>query len=161
VGGTYEDIVRSERDAWEGRNTERPFIILSQPTLFDASRAPVGKHVAWAYCHVPHGSAFDMLDRVERQIERFAPGFQQHVLARSVMTPRDIESHNANLVGGDIGAGVSDLRQFFARPTWRAYATPVKGLYLCSASTPPGVGVHGMCGYHAARKTLHDRARTT
>jgi phytoene dehydrogenase-like protein len=156
VGGKFEEIARSERDAWEGRATERPFIILSQPTLFDRTRAPAGKHVAWAYCHVPHGSTFDMLDRVERQIERFAPGFQQHVLARSVMAPRDVESHNANLVGGDIGAGVSDLRQFFARPTWRAYATPVNGLFICSASTPPGVGVHGMCGYHAAHKALQE-----
>ena len=126
----------------------------SQPTLFDPSRAPAGKHIAWAYCHVPHGSTLDMLDRIERQIERFAPGFRERVLARSIMAPRDIESHNANLVGGDIGSGVSDLRQFFARPTWRAYATPVKGLYICSASTPPGVGVHGMCGYYAAQLAL-------
>jgi phytoene dehydrogenase-like protein len=156
VAGTFEDIVRSERDAWEGRNTERPFMILSQPTLLDPSRAPAGKHVVWAYCHVPHGSRFDMLDRVERQIERFAPGFRDRVLARAVMAPRDIESHNANMVGGDIGAGVSDLRQFFARPTWRTYTTPANGLYICSASTPPGVGVHGMCGYHAATKALRD-----
>ena len=156
VGGTFEEIARSEKDAWDGRSTEKPFIILSQPTLFDPSRAPAGKHIAWGYCHVPHGSAFDMLDRVERQIERFAPGFRERVLARSVMTTRDIESHNANLVGGDIGSGVSDLRQFFARPTWRAYATPAKGIYICSASTPPGVGVHGMCGYHAAKRALKD-----
>ena len=154
VGGSFEEIARSERDAWSGTATERPFIILSQPTLFDPSRAPAGKHVAWGYCHVPNSSPVDMLDRVERQIERFAPGFRDRILARSVMAPRDIESHNANLVGGDIGAGVSDLRQFFTRPTWRAYSTPAKGIYICSASTPPGVGVHGMCGYFAAKKAL-------
>jgi len=159
VGGTFEEVAQSEKDAWEGRGSERPFLILSQPTLFDPSRAPAGKHVAWAYCHVPHGSTLDMLERVERQIERFAPGFRERVLARSVMAPRDIESHNANLVGGDIGAGVSDLRQFFVRPSWRAYSTPAKGIYICSASTPPGVGVHGMCGYHAATRALHDLGR--
>jgi phytoene dehydrogenase-like protein len=131
-------------------------MILSQPTLFDPSRAPAGRHIAWGYCHVPNGSTFDMLERMEQQIERFAPGFRERVLARSIMAPRDIESHNANLVGGDIGAGASDLRQFFTRPTWREYSTPVKGLYLCSASTPPGVGVHGMCGYFAARRVLKE-----
>jgi phytoene dehydrogenase-like protein len=154
VGGTFEEIAQSEKDAWEGRHSEKPFLILSQPTVFDSSRAPAGKHVAWGYCHVPHGSTVDMLERVERQIERFAPGFRERVLARSVMAPRDIEAHNANMVGGDIGAGVSDVRQFFARPSWRAYATPAKGIYICSASTPPGVGVHGMCGYHAAKLAL-------
>ena len=154
LGGTLNEIAASEKAAWEGRIADRPFVLLSQPTLFDPSRAPVGKHVAWGYCHVPRASTVDMLDRIEQQIERFAPGFRDRVLARSVMTPADIEAHNANLVGGDIAAGVTDLRQFFTRPTWRNYSTPVKGLYICSASTPPGVGVHGMCGYHAATLAL-------
>jgi phytoene dehydrogenase-like protein len=156
LGGTLNEIVASERDAWEGRIADRPFVLLSQPTLFDPSRAPAGKHVAWGYCHVPGASKMNMLDRIERQIERFAPGFRDRVLARSTMLPADIEAHNANLVGGDIAGGVSDLRQFFTRPTWRNYSTPVKGLYICSASTPPGVGVHGMCGYYAATRALKD-----
>jgi phytoene dehydrogenase-like protein len=154
VGGTFDEMAHAERDPWEGRITERPFVLLAQPTLFDPSRAPAGRHTAWAYCHVPHASEVDMLPRVEAQIERFAPGFRDRVLARSVMRPADIERHNANLVGGDIAAGVPDLRQLFTRPTWRAYATPAKGLYICSASTPPGVGVHGMCGYFAAQLAL-------
>ena len=154
VGGTLEEIAVSEREAWKGRIADRPFVLLSQPTLVDPSRAPAGKHVAWGYCHVPSGSTVDMLDRIERQIERFAPGFRERVLARSVMTPRDIEAKNPNFVGGDIASGITDLRQFFTRPTWRNYATPIKGLYLCSASTPPGVGVHGMCGYYAAKLAL-------
>jgi len=156
LGGTYEALIASERDAWDGRVCDRPFVILVQPSLFDASRAPAGKHTAWAYCHVPHGSTVDMTDRIEAQIEAVAPGFRDRVLARSTMSPAEIERHNANLVGGDIGAGVSDLRQLFARPTWRWHSTPVKGLYLCSASTPPGVGVHGMCGYWAAQRALAD-----
>jgi phytoene dehydrogenase-like protein len=159
LGGTMEEIAASERDAWEGRISERPFVLLVQPTLFDPSRAPSGKHTAWAYCHVPHASTVDMVDRIESQIERFAPGFRDRILARSVMTPADIERRNANLVGGDIGAGVTDLYQFFSRPTWRWYSTPVRGLYLCSAATPPGVGVHGMCGYFAAERALKDVLR--
>jgi phytoene dehydrogenase-like protein len=154
LGGTPNEIAASEKAAWEGRIVDRPFVLLSQPTLFDPSRAPMGKHVAWGYCHVPAASTVNMLDRIERQIERFAPGFRDRVLARSILTPADIETHNANFVGGDIAAGVTDLRQFFTRPTWRNYSTPVKGLYICSASTPPGVGVHGMCGYHAATLAL-------
>jgi phytoene dehydrogenase-like protein len=156
LGGTLNEIAASEKGVWEGKSVERPFVLLSQPTLFDPSRAPAGKHVAWGYCHVPSGSTVNMLDRVEQQIERFAPGFRDCVLGRSVLAPADIEAHNANLVGGDIAGGVTDLRQFFTRPTWRNYSTPVKGLYICSASTPPGVGVHGMCGYHAARRALKD-----
>jgi phytoene dehydrogenase-like protein len=156
LGGTLTEISASETAAWEGRIADRPFVLLSQPTLFDSTRAPAGRHVAWGYCHVPGASTVDMLERIEGQIERFAPGFRDCVLARSVRTPADIEAHNANLVGGDIAAGVSDLRQFFVRPTWQTYSTPRKGLYICSASTPPGVGVHGMCGYHAARRALHD-----
>jgi phytoene dehydrogenase-like protein len=156
LGGTMTEIAASEDAAWQGRIADRPFVLLSQPTLFDPSRAPAGKHVAWGYCHVPGASPVDMLERIEQQIERFAPGFRDCVLARSVMAPADIEAGNANLVNGDIGAGVMDLRQYFTRPTWRNYSTPVKGLYICSASTPPGVGVHGMCGYHAARCALQE-----
>jgi phytoene dehydrogenase-like protein len=159
LGGSLAEIARSERDAWRGEHAERPFVLLSQPTLFDPSRAPAGKQIAWAYCHVPHGSDADMLPRIEQQIERFAPGFRERVLARSVMRPSDIERHNANLVGGDIAAGVTDLRQFFTRPTRRTYSTPVPGLYLCSSSTPPGVGVHGMCGYFAAQRALAEVLR--
>ena len=154
LGGTLEEIAHSERAAWEGRISDRPFLILTQPTLVDPTRAPAGKHTAWAYCHVPSGSTADMLPRIEDQIERFAPGFRERVLARSVMTPADLERHNANLVGGDIGAGVVDLGQFFTRPTWREYSTPLAGVYICSAATPPGVGVHGMCGWFAARLAL-------
>jgi phytoene dehydrogenase-like protein len=158
LGATIEEIAASEKCIWQGGVAEQPFVLLSQPTLFDPSRAPAGQHVAWAYCHVPSGSTVDMLERIERQVERFAPGFRDCVLARSVMTPADIQARNANLVGGDIAAGVLDLRQFFTRPTWRTYSTPVTGLYLCSASTPPGVGVHGMCGYYAATRALADLA---
>jgi len=156
LGGTLNEISASLKAAWQGRIVEQPFVLLSQPTLFDPSRAPAGKHVAWGYCHVPGGSTVDMLERIERQIERFAPGFRDCVLARAVSTPADIESHNANLVGGDIAAGVNDLWQFFRRPTWRHYSTPLKGLYICSASTPPGVGVHGMCGFYAATRAISE-----
>jgi phytoene dehydrogenase-like protein len=159
LGGTIEEIAASERDAGQGRISDRPFVLLSQPTLFDPSRAPEGRHTAWAYCHVPHGADTDMLSRIERQIERFAPGFRDRVLARSVLGPADFERHNANLVGGDIGAGASDLGQLFTRPTWRTYSTPARGLYLCSASTPPGVGVHGMCGFFAAQRALSEVLR--
>jgi phytoene dehydrogenase-like protein len=159
LGGTLDEIALSEREAWNGRPAERPFVLLAQPTLFDSTRAPRGRHVAWAYCHVPHGSTVDMLSRIETQIERFAPGFRERVLARAVMRPADIERRNPNFVGGDIGAGVTDLWQLVTRPTWRAYSTPVRGLYICSASTPPGVGVHGMCGYFAARRALREVLR--
>jgi phytoene dehydrogenase-like protein len=154
LGGSLDEIAASEQEAWNGRASDRPFVLLSQPTVVDPSRAPAGQHIAWAYCHVPSRSTVDMLDRIERQIERFAPGFRDCVLARSVRKPADIEADNPNFVGGDIAAGVTDLRQFFTRPTWRNYETPIRGLYLCSASTPPGVGVHGMCGYYAARLAL-------
>ena len=159
LGGTLEEIAASEHDAWHGRHPTRPFVLLVQPTLFDPSRAPRGRHVAWTYCHVPHGSSVDMLPRIEQQIERFAPGFRERVIGRAVMRPVDIERHNANLVGGDIGAGMSTVRQRFARPTWRTYSTPVRGLYICSASTPPGPSVHGMCGYFAARRALREVLR--
>jgi phytoene dehydrogenase-like protein len=154
LGGTLEAIAHAEQQAWSGVPPERPFVLLSQPTTFDPSRAPDGRHVAWAYCHVPHASRADMLDRMEAQIERFAPGFRDQILARSVMDPAALEAHNANYVGGDIGSGASDIRQLFVRPSLLWHGTPVKGLYLCSASTPPGVGVHGMCGYFAARRAL-------
>jgi phytoene dehydrogenase-like protein len=156
LGGTLNEISLSERNAWEGRTSALPFVLLVQPSLFDTTRAPAGKHTVWAYCHVPRASTSDMLPAIERQIERFAPGFRDRVLARHVMTPADLEANNPNLVGGDIGMGVSDLRQLVARPTLRWYRTPKRGLYLCSASTPPGVAVHGMCGYYAAQCALHD-----
>jgi len=156
VGGTLPELARSETAAWEGRIAERPFVLLTQPTLVDPTRAPAHQQVAWAYCHVPRGSTVDMLPGIEAQIERFAPGFRDRVLARHVMTPADLERHNPNLVGGDIASGVMDLGQAFTRPTWREYSTPLPGVYLCSAATPPGVGVHGMCGYFAAKRALSD-----
>jgi len=159
LGGTLKEIALSEREAWDGRAPAAPFVLLVQPTLFDDTRAPAGKHTAWGYCHVPNGSTVDMVPAVERQIERFAPGFRERILARHVMTPADLETRNPNLVGGDIAMGVTDVWQMVARPTWRWYRTPKKGLYLCSASTPPGVAVHGMCGYHAARCALRDLNR--
>jgi phytoene dehydrogenase-like protein len=154
LGGTLEEIAEAERAHSQGRHAERPFVLLAQPSLFDPTRAPTGKHTLWAYCHVPHGSQFDMTTRIERQIERFAPGFRERVLARHVMPPAALEHHNANLVGGDINGGANDLRQLFLRPTRHLYSTSVKGLYLCSSSTPPGGGVHGMCGYFAAQAAL-------
>jgi phytoene dehydrogenase-like protein len=154
LGGTLDEIASSERAAWTGQPPTRPFVLVVQPTNFDQSRAPEGRHVAWTYCHVPHASAADMLTAIEQQIERFAPGFRNRVIARAIMRPVDVEQRNANYVGGDIGAGATTLGQLFTRPTWRTYSTPVRGLYVCSASTPPGVGVHGMCGYFAARRAL-------
>ncbi len=156
LGALPWEIEASERAAWASGLCERPFVLLAQPSLFDRDRAPAGRHTAWAYCHVPHASDADMLSRIENQVERFAPGFRDCILARSVKSPRELERGNPNLVGGDINGGVADWRQLFARPTWRLYRTPLKGLYLCSASTPPGGGVHGMCGYYAARAALHD-----
>jgi len=133
---------------------ERPYIILVQPTLFDASRAPAGHHTVWAYCHVPNGWTGSAVAAMEGQIERFAPGFRECVLARTISTPHDLQTWDENLVGGDIGGGASDWRQFFTRPTWRNYVTPLRGAYLCSSATPPGAAVHGMCGYWAARRAL-------
>jgi phytoene dehydrogenase-like protein len=156
VGGTLEEVEASESAVWNGEHPERPFIILAQQSLFDGTRAPAGKHTAWAYCRVPNGSVVDMTDRIEAQIERFAPRFRNVVLARNVMAPADLERHNENYIGGDISGGVHDLRQLFARPTLRPvpYSTPIDGVYLCSSSTPPGAGVHGMCGHFAARAAL-------
>jgi phytoene dehydrogenase-like protein len=157
LGGTLEEISASERAVWHGQHPERPYTILVQATPFDPSRAPTGKHTAWAYCHVPNGSTVDMTARIEAQVEHFAPGFRDLILARSVKNAADLEAYNPNYVGGDINGGVQDLSQLFTRPTPRVlvpYATPVKGLYLCSSSTPPGGGVHGMCGVHAAYAAL-------
>ncbi|MGA9393494.1 MAG: NAD(P)/FAD-dependent oxidoreductase [Candidatus Sulfotelmatobacter sp.] len=154
LGGTLEEIAASERAVRNGKTSDRPFVLLAQPSLFDNSRAPVGKHTVWAYCHVPNGSKENMLDKLESQIERFAPGFRDCVLARHAFSPADLESMDANLIGGDIGGGVMDIRQFLFRPTWRHYATSAREIYICSSSTPPGGGVHGMCGYHAAKMAL-------
>lgn len=156
VGGTYEDIAISEAEVWDGKHPQRPFVLLAQPSSFDASRAPDGKHVAWAYCHVPPGSSVDMSEAIEAQIERFAPGFRARILARSRRDTAALEAENANLVGGDISGGVMDLAQIYARPAgWRhPYSTPDPDLFLCSASTPPGAGVHGMCGVFAARAAM-------
>lgn len=157
IGGTLDEIAAAERASWDGAAPDRPFVLLAQPSLFDPTRAPPGKHTAWAYCHVPNGSTIDMSGRIESQIERFAPGFRGTIAARHTMQPADLERHNANLIGGDINGGAADLPQLFLRPTRSLYRTPVPGLYLCSSSTPPGGGVHGMCGYHAASAALRDR----
>ena len=154
LGGEMAEITASESAAWRGEIAERPFVLIAQPSLFDPSRAPAGKHTLWAYCHVPNGSSHSMTAQIENQIERFAPGFRDRVLGRCILPPAELEQRNANLVGGDINGGVQDLRQLFIRPTPRLYSTPVKGLYLCSSSTPPGGGVHGMCGHFAARAAL-------
>jgi phytoene dehydrogenase-like protein len=156
LGGTIDEIAAAERDVSRGVHPVRPFVLLAQPSLFDDTRAPPGRHTAWAYCHVPNGSTLDMTAPIESQVERFAPGFRDCVLARHTMTSVAMEHYNPNYVGGDINGGLIDLRQFGARPTIsaRPWVTPVKGLYLCSSSTPPGGGVHGMCGWHAAQHVL-------
>lgn len=156
VGGTFEEIAGTEREVWEGKAPERPFVLLAQQSLFDPTRAPQGRHTAWAYCHVPNGCPDDMTERIEGQIERFAPGFRDCILARSTLWPGDMEALNPNYVGGDITGGANILRQVISRPFLQRvpYSTPIPGVYLCSASTPPGGGVHGMCGYHAARAAL-------
>jgi phytoene dehydrogenase-like protein len=149
VGGTLEEI-----DAWESDHRGRPFVLVAQQSLFDPTRAPGGKHTGWAYCHVPNGSTDDLTGDIEQQIERFAPGFRGRILARHVLTPAALEQRNPNLVGGDIAGGAIDLRQMFFRPTSMQYGTPLDGVYICSSSTPPGGGVHGMCGYNAAKRAL-------
>lgn len=158
IGGTLAELARAEREVAQGKLPERPFVLLAQPTQFDSTRAPAGKHIAWAYCHVPHGSTADMTARIETQIERLAPGFRELVLARHTMNCAAMEQRNPNLVGGDINGGTADLPQLIARPILSAtpYRTPVPGVYLCSSSTPPGGGVHGMCGFHAANAALKD-----
>lgn len=154
LGGTLDEISASERAVWDGLVEDQPYTLVVQPSLFDSSRAPAGAHTAWGYCHVPNGSIEDMSGRIEAQIERFAPGFRDTILGRSIRTPADLERHNANLVGGDINGGAQNLSQLFLRPNRSLYRTPLRGVYLCSASTPPGGGVHGMCGYFAAQLAL-------
>ena len=154
IGGTLDEIAASESAMSRGLPAERPFVLLVQPTLFDPSRAPEGKHVAWAYCHIPNGSTFEMLPRLEAQIERFAPGFRDCVLARHVFSPAALEQMDANLIGGDIVGGAMNLRQLLFRPTGNNYATSAPDIFLCSSSTPPGGGVHGMCGHNAAKRAL-------
>jgi phytoene dehydrogenase-like protein len=149
LGGTLAEIA-----AWEARHEGLPFVILAQHTLFDTSRAPAGMHTAWGYCHVPNDWEGDMTEAIEAQVERFAPGFRARILARHAFTPAAMERHNPNLIGGDFSGGAMDGSQLFLRPTWRTYGTPLAGVYFCGSSTPPGGGVHGMCGYHAARSAL-------
>jgi phytoene dehydrogenase-like protein len=158
LGNTFEEIANGEQMVWRGKHPEKPFVLFAQQSVFDPSRAPSGKHVAWAYCHVPHGSAVDMTERIEKQVERFAPGFRDTILARSTMNSADLEGYNPNYIGGDITGGVNDIGQIFTRPALRLspYRTSAKGIYVCSASTPPGGGVHGMCGFHAAERALKD-----
>jgi phytoene dehydrogenase-like protein len=156
LGGTMDEIALSERQMWGGRHPDRPYVLLVQPTLCDPSRAPAGKHTAYAYCHVPHGSTHDMTASLEQQIERFAPGFRDCILARTSQPALALQAYNPNYIGGDINGGVQDLTQLFTRPVLRAvpYSTPLPDVFLCSSSTPPGGGVHGMCGYHAALAAL-------
>jgi phytoene dehydrogenase-like protein len=158
LGNTFAEIASSEEAAWNGKIAEKPFVLVAQQSLFDNTRAPKGKHTVWAYCHVPAGSTEDMTQAIEQQVERFAPGFRDRILARHVMNSAQIEEYNPNYVGGDINGGAFDLGQLFTRPAlrWSPYRTSAKGLYICSSSTPPGGGVHGMCGYHAARQVLRD-----
>ncbi len=159
VGGTFDEVARSEAAVRAGRHAEQPFVLIAQPGVVDPTRAPAGKHTLWGYCHVPNGSPVDMTEPMEAQIERFAPGFRDLVLARTVRTADEAESENPNLLGGDVNGGAASLRQTVFRPVarWNPYRTPVEGVYLCSASTPPGGGVHGMCGVAAAEVALRDR----
>jgi len=158
LGNTFAEIASSEQATWDGQIAEKPFVLMAQQSLFDSSRAPVGMHTAWAYCHVPGGSTVDMTEAIERQVERFAPGFRDRILAKHTMNSEQVEDYNPNYVGGDINGGAFDLGQLFTRPAlrWSPYRTSAKGLYICSSSTPPGGGVHGMCGYHAAKRALKD-----
>lgn len=164
LGGKLEEIVWAEKEVWDEKIPENPFVLLAQHSIFDPTRAPKGKHTAWAYCHVPHNSGRDISDLIEKQVERFAPGFRKRILARHVFTAEQMEIYNANYVGGDINGGIQDLRQLFTRPALRLnpYRIPVQSgknlprMYLCSSSTPPGGGVHGMCGFHAAETVLRD-----
>jgi phytoene dehydrogenase-like protein len=158
IGGTLEEITFSEHQAWHGRHTDKPFVLLAQQSLFDPTRAPEGKHTAYAYCHTPNGSTRDYTEIIEAQIEHYAPGFRERILARHSMDTAALETYNANYIGGDIIGGAADIRQLFTRPALRSspYRTSAKGLYLCSASTPPGGGVHGLCGFHAAKRVLKD-----
>lgn len=156
AAGRFEEMAAAEASVSRGRVPDAPYVLFAQQSIFDASRAPEGGHTAWAYSHVPPGSTVDMTERVENQIERFAPGFRDVIVERRTMSPADVEAHNANYIGGDINSGVQDIRQLFTRPTWRPrpYLTSDPNIYLCSSATPPGGGVHGMCGFHAARLAL-------
>jgi phytoene dehydrogenase-like protein len=158
IGNTFNEIAHSESQAWKGKHAEKPFVLLAQQSVADPSRAPEGKHTGWAYCHVPSGSTVDMTATIEQQVERFAPGFRDTILARHTMNTEQMEAYNFNYIGGDINGGAFTLSQIFTRPALRfsPYRTSAKGLYICSSSTPPGGGVHGMCGYHAARRALKD-----
>lgn len=158
LGNTLEEITQNEELTSKGRHPEKPFVLLAQQSLFDATRAPAGKHTAWAYCHVPNGSETDMTEAIEKQVERFAPGFRDLILARHTMHTSQMEAYNPNYIGGDINGGIIDIGQLFTRPALRLspYRTSTKGIYICSSSTPPGGGVHGMCGYHAAKRALKD-----
>ena len=154
VGGTFAEIAGAEDEVWHGQHPENPFVLLAQPSLFDPTRAPAGKHTVWAYCHVPNGSTFDMSERIETQIERFAPGFRDRILFRSKMNTVAMEADNPNYIGGDIAGGVRSPFNLFLMP--KPYTTPIKGVYVCSSSMPPGAGVHGMCGYYAAKKAIRE-----
>jgi phytoene dehydrogenase-like protein len=154
LGGTLEEICESERQPWKGKVSDRPYVLFTQASLFDGSRAPAGKHTAWGYCHVPNGFSGNVAEAIEKQVERFAPGFRECIAGRSVMGPAEMERHNPNLIGGDIGGGAAYLSQLFLRPTASLYRTPLDGVFLCSSSTPPAPGVHGMCGYFAAEAAL-------
>jgi phytoene dehydrogenase-like protein len=158
IGNTIEQIAASEEATYKGGHPEKPFVLLAQQSLFDATRAPAGKHTAWGYCHVPNGSTVDMTEAIEKQIERFAPGFRERILAKHTMNTAQLQDYNANYIGGDINGGVIDLGQLFTRPAlrWSPYRTSSKGIYLCSSSTPPGGGVHGMCGFNAATRAIKD-----
>lgn len=158
IGNKLEEIVQSEQLTSEGIHPEKPFVLLAQQSLFDSTRAPEGKHTAWGYCHVPNGSKKDMTEAIEKQVERFAPGFRERILARHTFNTEQLETYNPNYIGGDINGGIIDLTQLFTRPALRSspYRTSAKGLYICSSSTPPGGGVHGMCGFHAAEKAIKD-----
>ena len=156
LGGTFQEIASSEQAAWKGEHHERPYVLVAQPSIFDETRAPNGKHTLWAYCHVPNGSEKDMTDTIENQVERFAPGFKETIIAKNTMHTQEMQSYNSNYIGGDINGGAQILKQLFGRPIlkWDPYKIPSDGLYICSSSTPPGGGVHGMCGYHAAKSVL-------
>ncbi|MBV7530840.1 NAD(P)/FAD-dependent oxidoreductase [Chitinophaga sp. sic0106] len=158
IGNTYEEIAAAEAGTWKGQLSEKPFVLLAQQSLFDSTRAPEGQHTAWGYCHVPNGNTADMTSIIENQVERFAPGFKKRIVGRHVMNAAAMETYNANYIGGDINGGAIDISQLFTRPVLSSspYRTSAKGIYLCSASTPPGGGVHGMCGYHAAMRALKD-----
>jgi phytoene dehydrogenase-like protein len=158
IGNTLQQIADGEQQIWDGKYPEQPYVLLAQPSLFDASRAPEGKHTAWAYCHVPNGSTKNMTATIENQVERFAPGFKDTILAKHTMDTAQMEEYNPNYIGGDINGGVIDIGQLFTRPVlrWSPYKTSAKGIYICSSSTPPGGGVHGMCGYYAAKRALKD-----